>query len=59
MDLYDCNAPGAKNVVYCCNAWMGGIRHLQDRIGFPNFQRVITGVKTHWIEKKFISLKNY
>ncbi len=22
---------GQKNVVYCCNAWTGGVRHLQDR----------------------------
>ncbi len=25
--------------------------------GLPNFQRVITGVKIHWIEKIVISLK--
>jgi hypothetical protein len=27
--------------------------------GLPNFQREIAGVKTHWIEYLFISLKRY
>jgi hypothetical protein len=27
--------------------------------GFPNFQKVIVGVKTHWIEKFLISLESF
>ncbi len=27
--------------------------------GLPNLQRITTGVKTHWIEKLFISFKTF
>jgi len=27
--------------------------------GLSNFQKAITGVKTHWIEEFFISLESY